>query len=222
MFHRLLPLVFLISACAGPGAAPDASPSRFASAEVQHPAVGSVERYEVLIPAREALGYKGAYAAGFPQGLPFAPGSGLALKSVEKDGSLVFWSLGDRGPNADSPKVIVDGVKNDTKIFLAPDFVPRLAEIRVDRGQRASVIRTLALSHDGRPMSGLPLPPGQTGATGEIPLDDRLATLPFSTQGIDPEGVAVDAQGQRRLHAHRRSRSEDRRRASVGVSDRRR
>jgi hypothetical protein len=195
MFYRLLPVAFLISACAGPGGAPDVSPSRFASVGVQHPAVSSVERYDVAIPMREALGYKGSYAAEFAHGLPLAPGSGLAFKSMEADGALVFWSLGDRGPNGDSPKVDVNGAKSDTKIFLTPDFVPRLAEIRVERGQRAYVARTLALTQDGRPMSGLPLPPGQTGATGEVPLDDRLATLPFSTQGIDPEGVAIDAQG---------------------------
>lgn len=196
MCHILLPIALLLAARVGVAVAADVAPSRFERVSVQHPVVSTVERYEVAISAREALGYKGAYAAEFPLGLPFAPGSGLALKSVEKDGSLVFWSLGDRGPNGDSPKVIVDGRKSDSKIFLTPDFVPRLAEIRVDRSQGASVVRTLALSHDGQPMSGLPLPPGQTGSTGETPLDDRLATLPFSTQGIDPEGVAVDAQGK--------------------------
>lgn len=196
MPFRLLPIAFLLSACAAVGDPAPMAPSRFELANVQHPAVSAVERYEVAIPAREALGYSGVHAATFPKGLPFAPGSGLALKKVEKDGSLVFWSLGDRGPNGDSPKVVVNGKKLDSKVFMTPNFVPRLAEIRVDRNRKAELVRTISLSQDGRPMSGLPLSPGQTGATGEVPLADTLATLPFNTSGIDPEGVAVDKEGK--------------------------
>ena len=195
MSFRLLPLVLLTSACAAVGDSANMEPSRFELAEVRHPAVSVVERYEVAVPLREALGYAGVHAAAFPKGLPFAPGSGLALKQADQDGNLVFWALGDRGPNGDSPKVQVSGRKTDSKVFMTPDFVPRLAEIRLQRKRGAEVVRSFPLSHDSQPMSGLPLPPGQTGATGEIPLADTLATLPYSARGIDPEGVAVGKDG---------------------------
>lgn len=90
---------------------------------------------------REALGYAGVHAAAFPKGLPFAPGSGLALKQADQDGNLVFWALGDRGSNGDSPKVQVSGRKTDSKVFMTPDFVPRLAEIRLQRKRGAEVVR---------------------------------------------------------------------------------
>lgn len=196
MPYRLLPLVLLISACAAVGDTVFMVPPRSESVAVQHPAVSAVERYEVAIPVHEAVGYSGVHASVFPYGMPFAPGSGLALKQADEDGSLVFWGLGDRGPNGDSPKVMVDSKKTDSKVFMAPDFVPRLAEIRVQRNLRAEVVRTIPLSYDNQPMSGLPLPPGQTGATGEIPLADTLATLPYSSRGLDPEGVAVDKEGK--------------------------
>lgn len=196
MSFRLLPVVLLVSACAAVGDPAFMEPPRFELASVQHPAVGAVERYEVAIPVSEALSYSGVHSGAFPKGLPFAPGSGLALKKIEQDGSLVFWSLGDRGPNGDSPKVMGNGKNIDSKVFMTPDFVPRLAEIRVLRNQRAEVARTYPLGHGNRPMSGLPLPPGQTGATGEIPLADTLVALPFSADGIDPEGVAVDKDGK--------------------------
>lgn len=196
MPSRLLPLVLLISACAALGDTAFMVLPRSELVAMEHPAVSAVERYEVAIPVREAVGYSGVHAAVFPVGMPFAPGSGLALKQADEDGSLVFWGLGDRGPNGDSPKVMVDGKKTDSKIFMAPDFVPRLAEIRVQRNRRAEVVRTIPLSYDNQLMSGLPLPPGQTGATGEIPLADTLATLPYSPGGLDPEGVAVDKEGK--------------------------
>lgn len=196
MYLRLLPLALMLTACATSGTPVYLAPARFELAPVQHPAVAMVERYEVAIPGREALPYAGQHKAAFSNGLPFAPGSGLALKKVEKDGSLVFWALGDRGPNADSPKAMVNGKKTDSKVFMTPDFVPRLAEIRVELAGKAELIRTIALSQDNQPMSGLPLPPGQVGASGEVPFADNIATLPYHAHGIDPEGIAVDKQGK--------------------------
>ena len=74
MSFRLLPLVLLISSCAAVSDSAYVEPSHFELAEVRHPAVSVVERYEVAVPLREALGYAGVHAAAFPKGLPFAPG----------------------------------------------------------------------------------------------------------------------------------------------------
>lgn len=160
-----------------------------------HPAVASVDRYEVRLPARERLPYKGTFASAFAGSLPYAPGSGLSFNKAEADGSLLFWGIGDRGPNGDSPDVETHGRRQASKVFLAPDFVPRIAEIRVRPGQQAEVTRTIPLNYGGTPASGLPLKPGQTGSTGEMPLDDRLRPLPFSPVGIDPEGLRTDRAG---------------------------
>ncbi|WP_051305053.1 esterase-like activity of phytase family protein [Chitinilyticum litopenaei] len=161
-----------------------------------HPVVSVVERYELQSPPALNVPYQGEFSSEFPQGFPFAPGSGLALKKIDKDGALVFWAVGDRGPNGDAPKVNAGEKQRSGKVFPTPDYVPRLAEIRVSLAERASVTASQAISYEGKPASGLPLPDGTTGATGEAALSDRLALLGNSPLGIDPEGVSPDKEGK--------------------------
>ncbi|MEN3110039.1 esterase-like activity of phytase family protein [Uliginosibacterium paludis] len=198
---RLLGLATLaaLAGCALSPRAPDAldplQGKAFEHVPLTHPVVASVDRYEVRLPARERLPYTGKFASAFGGSLPYAPGSGLSFNKTEADGSLLFWGIGDRGPNGDSPDVDVHGRRQASKVFLAPDFVPRIAEIRVRPGQQAEVVRSIPLNYGGTPASGLPLKPGQTGSTGEIALDDRLRPLPFSAVGIDPESLRTDRAG---------------------------
>lgn len=197
----LSPALFctLLSSCTLLPASPDAldpvEGKAFERVPSAHPAVSSVDRYEVRLPARERVPYSGRFASDFGGSLPYAPGSGLSFNKMEPDGSLLFWGIGDRGPNADSPNVELNGRKQISKVFLTPDFVPRIAEIRVTPGKQAEVTRTIPLSYSGNPASGLPIKPGQTGATGEQALDDRLQPLPFSPYGIDPESIRTDRAG---------------------------
>lgn len=190
----LLPLCALLAACATPQL-DSPSGQAFSRATVQHAAVASVERYEVLLPTRERLPYAGAYAKAFGPSLPYAPGSGLSYRGTDAEGKLMFWGIGDRGPNGDSPKAEVAGKTQASKVFLTPEFQPRFAEIRVTPGKLAEVTRTVPLSFNGQPASGLPITPGSTGATGEVALSDTLQPLPYHPLGLDPEAIASDRDG---------------------------
>lgn len=192
-------LILLAAGCALTRPAPDAldplQGKAWERVSPTLPAVSHVDRYELRLHARDRLPYDGRYARAFGGSLPYAPGSGLSFGGQQADGSLLFWGIGDRGPNADSPDVERKGRRQPSKIFLTPDFVPRIAEIRVHPGQQAEVVRTIPISYGGLPASGLPIPPGRTGATGELALDDRLQPLPYSERGIDPEGIRSDSRG---------------------------
>jgi len=190
--------VLLLAACASqpPVVAYDAPVGKsYEHPAVYNPEVTSVERYEVLLPTRERIPYNGAFTAAFGHSVPFAPGSGLCFKGLDRDGNLLFWGVGDRGPNGDSPKIMVDGKKHVSKVFPSPDFVPRFAEIRVVRGKEAVLTHSVKLSFNGEPASGLPIPPGSTGATGELGLNDALQPLPYNPHGVDTEGIAMDRDG---------------------------
>ncbi|KAF0814355.1 hypothetical protein IGB42_01256 [Andreprevotia sp. IGB-42] len=185
---KLLPALVLIA-----GGAQAAKP--YSIKPVEHAAVAMVERYELQVPASENVAYSGAFKSAFPAGFPYAPGSGLAFRKVDKDGSLIFWGVGDRGPNGDAPKVRAADKSSIAKVFPSPDYAPRLAEIRVQLADRVSVVRSLPLLIDGEKASGLPLTPGSTGATGEVALSDTLGMLGYNARGIDPEGLALDKAG---------------------------
>ncbi|WP_051259044.1 esterase-like activity of phytase family protein [Chitinibacter tainanensis] len=167
----------------------------FRAESVNHPQVAAVERYALQSPAKFNLLYSGAFASEFPQGLPFAPGSGLAFKGKDAQGNLLFWATGDRGPNGDAPRVQEGGKKLESKIFLTPDYQPRFAQIKLVRGKSASVIQSQPFQFAEGPASGLPLPAGTVGATGEVALSDTLAVLPAHPRGVDPEGIVPDGKG---------------------------
>ncbi|MEF3698265.1 esterase-like activity of phytase family protein [Desulfolutivibrio sp.] len=154
----------------------------------------TVEKYEITIPQQFNIPATGTAKAQFPEGFPLGVGSGMSFAERLPDGALIFWAVGDRGPNADSPKYAAkDGDKpRDAKIFPAPEFVPKFAKIKV-AGGKAEVIEVKEI-HDasGKPISGRPLDKGAVGSTGETPLDMDMKVLAFDAEGLDPEGIDVD------------------------------
>jgi len=154
----------------------------------------TVEKYEITIPQQFNIPAAGTAKAQFPDGFPMGVGSGMSFAERLPDGALIFWAVGDRGPNADSPKYAAkEGDKpRDAKIFPAPEFVPKFARIKV-AGGKAEVIEVKEI-HDaaGKPISGRPLDKGAVGSTGEAPLDMNMKVLPFDAEGLDPEGIDVD------------------------------
>lgn len=131
--------------------------------------------------------------------LPLAVGSGLKLKS-SSGGSMVFYGLTDRGPNGDSPAPVTakDGtVYAASKVFPTPSYIPKIVEITVKDGKAIITKAIDLMATANTPMSGLPLPSGQTGTTGEISLNSSMTdSLGFSANGIDPEGIDIDADGK--------------------------
>ncbi|MGQ5524812.1 esterase-like activity of phytase family protein [Chitinimonas sp. PSY-7] len=157
--------------------------------------VASVVRYSLQLPAKEYLPYAGRFSSEFPKGLPASYGSGLYFKGYEKDGSLSFWTLTDRGPNTDSPMVRAGDRVLSSKVFLLPDFAPRVGVITVQRTGAAKLVSSFAIKHKGKPISGRPPGVGAGRAEGEIPLGDDLKPLASAVAGLDPEGLALDEIG---------------------------
>ncbi|WP_394516662.1 esterase-like activity of phytase family protein [Pantoea sp. SGAir0175] len=147
------------------------------------------ERYSVTFPQGTRVSYSGAFASAFPEGLPVGIGSGLLFTGRQGD-TLNFVTVTDRGPNADSP----DMGKQESKIFVTPDFAPLLMNIQVKNGKaQATDARPL---HDAKGnINGLPLQNGVIGSTNEIALSDKLNVLQGDNRGLDTEGITLDGKG---------------------------
>ena len=101
-----------------------------------------------------------------------------------------FYALTDRGPNAD-----FNGSAGAGKKFPVPAYTPRIGEFRLESDGRISLVRTVLLKDPaGKPISGLPNPPG-LGATGEIPYDNNGKVLNTDPYGLDSEGLAAMKDG---------------------------
>ena len=156
--------------------------------------VKDVKSYVVQVPEEFYVEYSGAYQNNFPKGFEPGHGSALALKRINEDGSIEFYGLSDRGPNADGP-MILNNPNKSGKIFPAPKFVPEIGVIKFVSG-KAMVTEKIALrAGDCQKITGLPVIPGTTGATGETALDDLMKVLPYDVNGMDPEGLAIDKEG---------------------------
>lgn len=161
-----------------------------------------ITKYTLVQGAAQGVPYEGENAAArsdFPQGFALALGSGLAFKGTATDGSLEFWGITDRGPNGDSPSAPVPAGSSSsiTKMFPAPTFAPSIGVISLGR-DGARIATVMPLKNDpATPVTGRPLPAGSVGASGEIPLTDRLiydaTRAPFDGRGLDPESLVYDA-----------------------------
>ncbi|MCT9872217.1 esterase-like activity of phytase family protein, partial [Paenarthrobacter aurescens] len=84
--------------------------------------------------------------------------------------------------------------KQESKIFVTPDFAPLLMNIQVKNGKaQATDARPL---HDAKGnINGLPLQNGVIGSTNEIALSDKLKVLQGDNRGLDTEGITLDGKG---------------------------
>lgn len=116
----------------------------------------------------------------------------------DKDG--YFYALTDRGPNADTAA----GVVPAGKIFVTPDYTPRIGLFRLDSKGEVELVRSILLKDPaGRPITGLPN--SSFGSTGETPyaLDGSVVSLDpdgdgiagYDESGLDPEGLVAMADG---------------------------
>ncbi|MBC7435806.1 MAG: esterase-like activity of phytase family protein [Bdellovibrionales bacterium] len=169
----------------------------------------TVTRYMVQASSTFYIPYEGSVQKikdEFPNGFLPAYGSGLAFKGKLADGTLEFYAITDRGPNADGPKVPNTGgtlcfarADNtcDTKIFPAPSFAPAIGVIAIGRDgavlKSSMPIRVSAAVKT----TGLPAGLNKLGASGEAPLTEALvhdsaSTTTFSANGLDTESIVVD------------------------------
>lgn len=147
------------------------------------------------LPDSLKVPYSGVQASAFAAGLPLGVGSGLTFAGKQADGSWLFYSLTDRGPNADAPAWRQGKDKLSGKIFVAPDFTPQILPIRVKDGQ-VQVGEPILLHDEQGPIHGLPLPVGTVGSTHEMALTDDLKAIAApDRRGLDTEGLALAPDG---------------------------
>ncbi len=123
--------------------------------------------------------------------------SALLFEGVDAaTGALNFLTLTDRGPNA-SP-ADVDGSGN-ARPFPLPAYTPRIVRVQVDPAAATAryMGETLLTNGDGAPLTGLPNLDGEPGRANsdERAIDLRGNPIPFDPMGIDPEGLAMAADG---------------------------
>ena len=157
------------------------------------------EKYDLTMPDRYYVASDAADKTSFPKGLNAAFGSGLAFDGVDAKGRVKLLSVTDRGPNLDGMDVIYKGKKYSSKLFPAPDFHPEIGEIVLDKAShQAKVVKVTPLRDEkGTPISGRPIPFEKEGSSGEVALSTNLKVLPFDTNGLDTESIAVDKKGYR-------------------------
>lgn len=125
-----------------------------------------------------------------PGGVPLGGLSDLFVTEAG-EGSLVAWTLTDRGPNGTVGK---GDAKRRT--LLSPDFTPTIIKLRIATGvetggafEEPVVVATLPLhGRSGRPASGRP-----NGVGRDEPILDAEtgSSLPPDHAGIDPEGLVA-------------------------------
>lgn len=162
----------------------------------------TVTRHHIDVPASFNVPYEGAdplVQQAFPQGFAPSYGSALAFKGVAATGDLLFYCLTDRGPNGDGPMLpsFSGSGTTDSKIFPAPSFTPAIGIVSVGIDSASLVSsKPIGITADVT-ASGLPLPQGALGNSGEIPLHDTLRfdaadKAVFHEGGIDSEALAFD------------------------------
>lgn len=152
--------------------------------------------YPVTVNPALYTKFDGSAEGYFADGLKTGFGSAITFKGYDAKGNPQFYGATDRGPSLDVPEDAA--LQNDydaAKIFPVPDFTPSIGIITIKNGE-AVVEDSITLKNtDGTPLTGLPLPAGDLGATGETALDMDLQEIAPDADGFDPEGIAVDAEG---------------------------
>lgn len=144
-----------------------------------------------------------ATKADFAKGFLPAYGSGLSLKGKRADGTLEFYAITDRGPNATTGPItpITDGSSTtgtaSSTVFPSPGFTPSIGLVTLGK-DGAKLESTLPIKFSAtQNANGRVQPRGTTGNTGEQILDDTFTypgdKLGYSEYGLDTETVVVDA-----------------------------
>lgn len=154
----------------------------------------NLKKFDIEVPSQFMVPYSGDESE-FKDGFKTGFGSALAFKNINSDGTIEFYALTDRGPNADIPKYLKDGKSVPGKFFPAPNFTPSIGILKVDN-KKAEIINKIELKDStGKNITGLPLPLNRIGSTGEVALDLNMNSLGYDINGLDPEGIAIDKDG---------------------------
>lgn len=148
------------------------------SIKVNDKNISRVDKYDVVTP--------GGFLKEVKSDNP-GVGSSLKLKEKNKDGSLVFYAISDRGLNFEGP----NSTQGETvKLFAVDDFHPFISEIKLVPKRSAVVEKIVKLD-----ATGLPVSQERSQARVELPLDMNFNRLQYDDNGIDSEAIAVDKDG---------------------------
>jgi 3-phytase len=117
--------------------------------------------------------------------------SGLVFEGISRfSGDLNFTTHTDRGPNEEVRK---DTGAANLRPFVDPGFTPRWIQFSYKPGKRelSDVDQIRLVKQDGSPMTGLP----NVANVDETAIDHSGHRIPVDKMGIDPEGLAKDADG---------------------------
>jgi len=172
--------------------------------------LGSCQSKEATKDATEARSYEfpgtevselslssGLFIKDMPDELALSVGSGLGVESYNPNtGEAVLIGMSDRGPNVDSPNPLnpATGI-TASKVFAMPEFQPSLFRMSFHPEKGLRILDRVGLKQDGKPLTGLPIPVGSIGSSGEIGLTTDLRPLAFDPNGLDPEGMDFDSEG---------------------------
>ncbi len=139
----------------------------------------------------------GLFIANGPNEISLSVGSGLRVESYNPDtGEAILVGMSDRGPNVDSPNLLnAPSGLTATKVFAISDFQPSLFRMSFHPEKGFRILERVGLNVEGKPVTGLPIPPGSMGSSGELGLTADLRSLPFDANGLDPEGIDFESDG---------------------------
>ena len=116
--------------------------------------------------------------------------SGLSFSGINpENGNFQFITVPDRGPDAGSEDV--DGDGEEERLFLLPDYQPRVVQLELNPSSgQVNILGQIPLTKsDGTtPITGLPNIPG-VDEQPVLAVGDNFQALPFDPLGADLEGI---------------------------------
>ncbi len=157
--------------------------------------VKNVSKYEVNVNEKLFVPYEKSAKGYFEKGFTTGYGSGITFKGLDSSRNPQFYAISDRGPNADGPSYTRNDETLPAKFFPSPKFNPSIAILTIKNGKAVVDSQITIKDKNGKNISGLPIPSGIVGSTGEVALNMDLNVMGYDKEGVDTEGIAVDKQG---------------------------
>ncbi len=137
-------------------------------------------------------------------GVSFREGGFSGMYPIPNTNGTEFWVLSDRGVNVDCGSANLSTCRPTyDKMYAFPTFSPKIYRIRL-KGSSVEILKTITVKRpDGTGATGLLNPTGFGSTAAEVPSTDtvltcsrfNLKTVAKDIWGTDPEGIAVDKQG---------------------------
>jgi secreted PhoX family phosphatase len=137
-------------------------------------------------------------------GVNFREGGFSGMFPIPNTNGTEYWVLSDRGVNVDCGNANLSGCRPTyDKMYAFPTFSPSIYRVRLN-GSSVQILKKITIKRpDGSGATGLLNPTGFGSTASEVPSTDTvldcsrfsLKTAAKDIWGTDPEGIAVDKQG---------------------------